>query len=417
MPLINKTASAWTPARFSITAFFALDGFLFAGWVVRIPAVKADVHASAGQLGLALLCVSIGAVVAMGPVGRLCVRYGTPRVIAGSALVLCGAVALPAQAHSLLALGGALLLFGAGYGAMNVGINSAAVDLVASIRRPVMPAFHAAYSMGGLAGASLGGLLASHLTVTQHLGMLAVFGLVVSIAAGVPLLRSGVAPARDDQPDERPEPAEAPGEPAVGGAGARSGIAVLVLLLGLVALCDAYGEGALADWGTLHLSSDLHATASVAAAGFAAYSLAMTAGRLSGTRLVERFGPVRIMVSGAGLACAGMVVAALSPWLPMALGGFLLVGLGLANIFPLAIDRAGALDGPKGVATASMLGYGGMVVGPPIIGVLAQGVGLPLALLSVAVLAGLAGVAAMAVQRAGGRAEADSVAEVAASVS
>ncbi|MFC1421173.1 MFS transporter [Streptacidiphilus cavernicola] len=404
MPQINKTVvsdsapaaspSTWTTARVALTAFFALDGFLFAGWVVRIPAIKAQVHASAGQLGLALLCVSIGAVLVMGPVGRLCVRYGNHPVIAAAGIVVCAAVALPPQTHSVLALGGALLLFGAGYGAMNVGINSAAVDLIASIRRPVMPAFHAAYSMGGLIGASLGGLLASHLTASQHLGLLAVFGLAVTAAAGVPLLRHRVAPAAGAVvKDSAASPAaELPKGPVL-----------LVLLLGLVALCDAYGEGALADWGTLHLSSDLHATASVAAAGFAAYSLAMTTGRLSGTRLVERFGPTQVMVGGSALASAGMLVAALSPWLPLALGGFLLVGLGLSNIFPLAIDRAGALNGPKGVATASILGYGGMVFGPPIIGFLAQGLGLPLALLSVAVLAALAGVAALAVRRATAR--------------
>jgi MFS family permease len=120
---------------------------------------------------------------------------------------------------------------------------------------------------------------------------------------------------------------------------------------------------------------------------------------------VERFGPTRVLVTGAGVACGGMLVAALSPWLPLALAGFLLVGLGLANIFPLAIDRAGALNGPKGVATASMLGYGGMVLGPPIIGFLAQGVGLPTALVSVAVLAGLAGVAALVVRRASAASE------------
>lgn len=401
MPRINKTtvstspttaasgpAPSRTPARFALTAFFALDGFLFAGWVVRIPAVKAQVAASPGQLGLALLCVSIGAVAVMAPIGRLCLRYGTHRVIASSAVFLCASVALPAQAHSLLGLSGALLLFGAGYGAMNVGINSAAVDLVNAIRRPVMPMFHAAYSMGGLVGAGLGGLLALHLTAAQHLGLLAGFGLLVTVAAGTPLLRHPIAVA------ERVEPA------AGSGAAPMRGPMLLVLLLGVVALCDAYGEGALADWGTLHLSEDLHATASVAAAGFAAYSLAMTAGRLSGTRLVERYGATRVLVTGAGLACAGMLVAALSPWLPLALAGFLLVGIGLANIFPLAIDRAGALNGPQGVATASMLGYGGMVLGPPIIGFLAQGVGLPRALLSVALLAALAGVAAIAVQRA-----------------
>ena len=389
--------SAWPPVRIALTAFFALDGFLFAGWVVRIPAIKSAVHASAGELGLALLCVSVGAVLVMTWVGRLCLRFGNHPVTVASAVVLCASVALPPQAHSVWSLGGVLLVFGAGYGAVNVGINSAAVDLVAAARRPVMPAFHAAYSLGGLIGASLGGLLATHLSPARHLGLMAVFGLAVTAAAGVPLIRHRVTVPEDPTaPEPTPEAAasSAPSTAAV------RGPMMLVLLLGVVALCDAYGEGALADWGTLHLSADLHATASVAAGGFAAYSLAMTTGRLSGTRLVERFGPTRVLVTGAGVASGGMLVAALSPWLPLALAGFLLVGLGLANIFPLAIDRAGALNGPKGVATASMLGYGGMVLGPPIIGFLAQGVGLPTALVSVAVLAGLAGVAALVVRRA-----------------
>ncbi|MEY9965077.1 MFS family permease [Streptacidiphilus sp. MAP12-16] len=415
MPPINKSAvsvaspppiseSAWSPARIALTAFFAMDGFLFAGWVVRIPAIKAEVHASAGQLGLALLCVSAGAVAVMAPVSRLCLRFGNHPVTVAAAVLLCAAVALPAQVHSVLGLGGVLLLFGAGYGAVNVGINSAAVDLVAAAGRPVMPAFHAAYSLGGLIGAGLGGLLATVLTPAQHLGLIAVFGLAVTAAAGLPLLRHRVVPPQEVEAEtpKQATPTTATPTTATPTAVVR-GPLLLVLLLGLVALCDAYGEGALADWGTLHLSADLHATASVAAAGFAAYSLAMTTGRLGGTRLVERFGPTRVLVTGAGVACGGMLVAALSPWLPLALAGFLLVGLGLANIFPLAIDRAGALNGPKGVATASMLGYGGMVLGPPIIGFLAQGVGLPSALLSVALLAGLAGVAALAVQRAADR--------------
>ncbi|WP_034091107.1 MFS transporter [Streptacidiphilus albus] len=410
MPQINKTAvtpvasaaphtrrpTEWSANRIALTAFFALDGLVFAGWVVRIPAVKAAVHASPADLGLALLCVSIGAIVTMGPVGRLVLRHGTARVTLVGAVTMCGSVALPPQVHTVLGLSGALLLFGAGFGTMNVALNSAAVDLVAVIRRPVMPTFHAAYSLGGLIGAALGGVLTRSLTAAQHLGLMAAFGLLVTAAAGPVLLRTHPAPVAAAEPED-PAPAPADGRlPA-------AGPFLLVLLLGLVALCDAYGEGALADWGTLHLTADLHTSASVAAAGFAAYSLAMTTGRFSGTRLVERFGATRVMVGGSGLAAAGMLVGALSPSLPLVLGGFLLVGLGLSNIFPLAIDRAGALDGPKGVATASMLGYGGMVLGPPVIGFLAQGIGLPHALLSVALLAALSGCCTLAVRRAAAR--------------
>ncbi len=388
-----------------ITAFFALDGFVFAGWVVRIPAVKADVHASAGVLGLALLCVSAGAILTMGPVGRLCIRYGNHRVTVAAAVVLCGSVALPAQVHSAAGLSGVLLVFGTGFGGLNVALNSAAVDLIAVIRRPVMPSFHAAYSLGGLLGATLGGLLATQLSAAAHLGLMAGLGLAATAALAVPLLRHHVPPAPRPAEDGAgtgagTDRAAGTGDGTGSAASAARGPMLLVLLFGLVALCDAYGEGALADWGTLHLTADVHASASVAAAGFASYSLAMTAGRLSGTRLIERFGPTRIMVGGSAVATVGMLVAALSPWLPAVLAGFLLVGLGLANIFPLAINGAGTLNGPKGVATASTLGYGGMVLGPPLIGFLAQLIGLPDALLSVALLAALSGVAALAVRRA-----------------
>ena len=415
MPQINKVAvgvnhssasprsTEWPIARSVVTAFFALDGFVFAGWVVRIPTVKADVHASAGVLGLALLCVSVGAVITMGPVGKLCVRFGTHRVAVAASVLLCASVALPAQVHSAPALGGVLLLFGAGFGAMNVALNSRALEVIAAVGRPVMPSFHAAYSLGGLIGASLGGLLASQLSASAQLGLMAVAGLAITAALTVPLLRhpirpveraEGALPSADASADST--------SPAAAAASVARGPLLLVLLFGLVALCDAYGEGALADWGTLHLTADVHASASIAATGFAAYSLAMTAGRLSGTRLIERFGSTRILVGGSAVATLGMLVAALSPWLPVVLAGFLLVGIGLANIFPLAINGAGTLDGPRGVATASMLGYGGMVLGPPIIGLLAQEIGLPHALLSVALLAALSGVAALAVRRAAG---------------
>jgi MFS family permease len=383
----TRAARSWPVARVALTGFFALDGFLFAGWVVRIPEIKAQVHASPALLGLALLCVSAGAVAAMGPVGRLCIRFGNHAVTVAACVLLCLSVALPPLTHSVLALGGVLLLFGAGYGAMNVGINSAAVDFVRAAGRPVMPSFHAAYSLGGLLGATVGGLLAPVLTPTQHLGLLAAGGLAVTAWAGRALLRHEVGHADD-----------ARAEATSAGSSAGAGVALLVVLLGVVALCDAYGEGSMADWGALHLRQDLHASSAVAAAGFAVYSLTMTVGRLSGTRLVERFGATRLLVAGAAIASVGMVAAAVSPSLPLALAGFLLVGLGLANIFPLAIDRAGALRGPRGVATASTLGFGGMVAGPPVIGFLAQAFGLPLALLSVALLIALAGVSALVVR-------------------
>ncbi|MBB5809232.1 MFS transporter [Streptomyces collinus] len=368
-----------TRLRIALTVFFALDGFVFAGWVVRIPAVKAQTGASASALGLALLGVSAGAVVTMTLTGRLCRRFGNHRVTVVCAVLLSLSVALPPLTHSVLALGLVLLLFGAAYGGINVAFNSAAVELVAALRRPVMPSFHAAFSLGGMVGAGLGGLVAGVLSPTRHLLLLTLVGLVVTAVAGPTLLRH-----EPPAPPERDLPAEgAPRRPDRRTRG-------LVIVFGVIAGCTAYGEGALADWGALHLEQDLNASAGAAAAGYSCFALAMTVGRLTGTTLLERLGRTRTVVAGGTIAAAGMLLGSLAPSLWAALLGYAITGIGLANLFPVAVERAGALAGPGGVATASTLGYGGMLLGPPAIGFMADWFTLPAALTSVAVLAAVA---------------------------
>ncbi|MFE9855333.1 MFS transporter [Streptomyces sp. NPDC005780] len=356
--------------------FFALDGFLFAGWVVRIPAIKQQTGASASTLGLALLGVSAGAVITMMLTGRLCRRFGSHPVAVVCGVLLPLSIALPAQTHSALSLGLVLLVFGAAYGGMNVAMNSAAVDLVAALRRPVMPSFHAAFSLGGMIGAGLGGLVAGGLSPSAHLLCLTGIGLLVTAYWGPVLLR---------YPSLKPAPATAVGEEVSHRLTGRARRAVL--LFGVIALCTAYGEGALADWGALHLEQDLHAHPGVAAAGYSLFALAMTAGRLTGTALLERLGQTRTLVAGGGTAAAGMLLGSLAPTAWLALIGFAVTGLGLANIFPVAVGRAGELAGPGGVAAASTLGYGGMLLGPPSIGFLADWFSLPVALTTVALLA------------------------------
>lgn len=388
VPLLNKLRTAvpggpggntappsLSPLRAALTLFFALDGFIFAGWVVRIPAIKEQTGSSASDLGLALLGVSAGAVVTMTLTGRLCRRFGSHPVTVASGALLALSIALPPLTHSALTLGLVLLAFGAAYGGINVAMNSAAVDLVAAMRRPVMPSFHAAFSLGGMIGAGLGGLVAGGLSPTAHLLGLTGIGLLVTAAAGRVLLRHA-APVTG-------RTATAPGPRRLQGRTRQ-----LVVLFGVIALCTAYGEGAMADWGALHLEQDLHAHPGIAAAGYSLFALAMTAGRLSGTALLERLGQTRTLVAGGTTAAAGMLLGALAPTAWLALLGFAVAGLGLANIFPVAVARAGALAGPGGVAAASTLGYGGMLLGPPTIGFLADWFSLPVALTTVAALAG-----------------------------
>ncbi|MGQ4434919.1 MFS transporter [Streptomyces sp. SAS_260] len=430
-----------TRLRITLTAFFALDGFIFAGWVVRIPAIKEQTGASASTLGLALLGVSAGAVITMMLTGRLCHRYGNHQVTVVCAVLLSLSVSLPPLTHSALTLGLVLLVFGAAYGGINVAFNSAAVDLVRAMRRPIMPSFHAAFSLGGMVGAGLGGLVAGALTPTQHLFGLTLIGLLVTALVGRSLLRQKPPAFPDDVPKDSPddspqgsqkhaptdslkgssrrEPESSPdrspdrssedsphpsptGSPDHTPRHSPSPNASppprrlntrtrgLVFTFGLIALCTAFGEGALADWSALHLEQDLDATAGAAAIGYSCFALAMTVGRLSGTRLLERLGRTRTLVSGGTTAAAGMLLGALAPSLWLAVLGFVITGLGLANLFPVAVERAGTLAGPDGVAIASTLGYGGMLLGPPAIGFMADWYSLPAALTSVAVLAAVA---------------------------
>ena len=382
--------------RAALCAVFAIHGFIFASWAIRIPAIKAQTGTSPAALGLALLGLSAGAVATMLLAGALCRRFGNVRMTVVSAGLLSATLVLPALAGSALALGLLLAVFGAAYGCLNVAMNSVAVDLVAALRRPVMPGFHAAWSFGGLAGAALGGLLAAHLSPLRHLLLIALAGLAASAVAGRVLL-TGEAALHDAVAEAVPAPtgtaragtaragtARAGTARAGTGADGRAGAAWrealrtmrIVGLFGLIALCAAYDEGAIGDWSALHLRQDLGAGAALAAAGYAAFALAEASGRLAGTALLERFGRTRVLILGGLTACAGMLLASLASYVWLALAGFAATGLGLANLFPAAIARAGRLAGSTGVALTSLLGYSGFLLGPPAIGFLASRAGL-----------------------------------------
>ena len=399
--------------RTALCAVFAVHGFIFASWAVRIPAIKQQAGASSAALGLALLGLSAGAVATMMLAGALGRRFGAARLTVASCVLLCGTLLLPPQAHSAVTLGLALLVFGGAYGCLNVAMNTVAVEIVAALRRPVMPGFHAAWSFGGLAGAGLGALVAPHLSPARQLLLVALAGLLVTAIAGPALLtrtirvpdgqpdadllassgptaddRASLAPPgppADDRPraDDRP-PADDRGRPAWRRA-VRTGR--VVGLFGLIALCAAYDEGAIGDWGALHLRQDLGAGAGLAATGYAAFALAEASGRLSGTWLLERLGRTRVLVLGGLTACAGMLLASLAPDVGLALAGFAVTGLGLANLFPAAMTRAGLLAGSSGIALAATLGYTGFLLGPPAIGFLASKFGLRAGLTTLSFLA------------------------------
>ncbi|MCF7549760.1 MFS transporter [Pseudonocardia sp. WMMC193] len=392
-----------TGARNPVMALFALAGAVFGSWAARIPDVTEQVGATHATLGVALLCVSLGALASMQLTGLLATRFGAGRVAVFGSFAVCVVVPLPGLAGSIPTLCAALLVFGACTGLVNVAINSAGVAVEARRPdRPLLPFLHAAFSLGGLVGAAVGGVATALGPVLPHLVGVGLVGLGVT-AWTRPALRDLGLPAT--RPHDRSEGhANAPSttppthstttpptnvtEPLAPprSRDARRGRG-LVVLLGLIAGCTAFGEGAITDWGALHLQETLGAGPALAAAGYSCFSLAMACGRLAGGVLLRRIGQTRLLAGGGGLAAAGMSLALLTGSPELALAGFVLVGLGLANLFPVAIARAGAHSGARGVGLASTVGYTGLLGGPPVIGFVAEQAGLPTALALVPVLA------------------------------
>jgi MFS family permease len=364
--------------RVAVAALFVLDGVVFGSWAARVPAVATQVGATHSALGVALLCLSAGALVSMSVTGRWAARWGSGPVSAAAGLAVCATAVLPGLAPSVPVLCLALLLFGAATGMVNVAANSLGVEVEARAGRPLLPGLHAGFSLGGLGGALLGGAAAALFGVAPHLALVAAGGFALMGWLLPALLaaphRPAPRPRTDAAPERRP----------------RRTTAALVVL-GVVAGCTAFGEGALTDWGALLLREELGATVTLGALGYACFASAMACGRLAGGRLLLALGERRLLVGGTVLAAAGGALAVAAPSLEFALAGFVLVGLGLANVFPLAVARAGTIGGASGIALATTVGYTGLLGGPPAIGLLAEHVGLPLALSSVSLLALLAG--------------------------
>lgn len=369
--------------RAAITALFFVNGMAMASWFVRIPAIKSGLGISAGELSIALLSVAVGSILMMGLASRLVERFGASRVLMGGAPLLCVGLSLPALAPSLFALCMAGLVLGAGNGLMNVSLNSRASELEREYGRPIMSSFHALFSVGGFVAATLGGVVASlGVAAPLHLPITAV-ALAFASAALFPLL------ARDGR-------GETEAETSADGADGRFSLpSPTILLLGVVGFCMLFGEGAMADWSAVYLR-EMGTTEGVAAAGYALFSLAMAAGRFSGDKLTEVLGAASLVRLGGMLGALGLAVVLFSGWAPLALLGFLVVGLGFSTVFPLALSAAGEAGRTPSAAIAfvSACGYGGFLLGPPVIGFFAELTSLTVSLATVIVLSVMVAIAA-----------------------
>jgi MFS family permease len=373
----GTVATPW-PQRLATLGIFVANGMGIGCWAAAIPRVKADLALSDGTLSVALLAFAAGAIIAMPLMGLFSnrLRSGPASVIAG--LGFAAALAALGFAGSLETLSAATFLAGATHGAADVAMNANASDLERRWGRPIMSSFHAGFSLGGAAGAVLGGWLGELGTVWGLLGPALLASLLVAVAA--PFLAhegGGFGGAAFAAPSRR------------------------LLPLAALAFVSMSTEGAVGDWsGTYLARSGVAPSAAVAA--YAAFSLLMVTGRIVGDRIVAAAGTRTTVGLGALVAAAGLAISAASPGLMGGVVGFALVGAGLANVVPVIFSVAGR-TGPSsavGIASAATSGYAGLLIGPVVIGAVASAANLRSAIVMLAAVALIA--AAFASSRAGG---------------
>ena len=373
-------------ARLATFAYFTLNGFLLGMWVVHIPAVEQRVGIGHALLGWLLLLLGGGAFVGMQIVGPLSDRLGVRTVVPLSAALCSVAAVLPGLAVDAWTLGAALFAFGLGNGFLDVSMNAHAVQVERGYGRPVMSAFHATFSVGGVIAAVIGArTLGLGWSPAATLTATAVLGLAAAAAAAGGLLRPGpVGPVGPVGP-EHPEASEAAAGPVRTPVRTPGRIWLLAVLALMLMLC----EGVANDWSVLHLQDVLGAAPATAALAYGGYSTAMTAGRLVADRVAARIGPAALLRYGAALASAGLTLAALSDRVVPALAGWALFGIGVSGCIPQLFSAAGHADPAAAGANVSRvagLGYLGMLAGPAIIGPLTRVAPLNLVLLLPAAL-------------------------------
>ena len=372
-------------ARTAVGACFFVNAVLYANLIPRFPEVKAELGLSNSALGTALAALPLGALLAGLSSAPLIRRFGSGRVASVGLTLLAAAVWAAAAAPNWPALAGALLLAGALDAVVDVAQNAHGLRVQRGYGRSILNAFHGVWSIGAVTGGLLGSAAAGlGIPVSVHLG-------VVALAFGIPaLLGPRVLLSGPDDADR----ADATGTAEAGDAAPRPlrRTAILAMAaLGILAACGAFVEDAGGSWSALYLRDELTAGAATAGLGFVALSTAMTIGRLTGDRAVDRFGQRRVVRAGGALTAAGMGLALALPSIGTAVLGFALAGLGVATLVPAVYHAADELPGLRrglGLAVVNWLLRIGFLVSPLLIGVLADASSLRVALLTV-VLAGL----------------------------
>ncbi|MGU9807819.1 MFS transporter [Pseudomonas rhizophila] len=340
---------------------YLIAGVGIAAWAPLVPYAKVRANLDEGTLGLLLLCLGVGSILAMPISGALAARFGCRRVLSGGTILICLALPALATMTSLPWLVAALFLFGAGLGTVDSTVNLQAVIVERASGKTMMSGFHGMFSLGGIIGAAgvsaLLGLGISPLGAT----------LVVNALLLVALFKAA--------PHLLPYGSESSGPAFAIPHG-------VVLFIGILCFIVFLAEGAVLDWSAVFLTAERGVETAYAGLGYAAFALTMTVGRLTGDSVVHRLGARRVIIYGGATAAAGFLLATLAPMWQAALLGYALVGAGCSNIVPVlytAVGKQTLMPEAIAVPAITTIGYAGILAGPALIGFVAHGSSLSFA--------------------------------------
>lgn len=353
--MARRIREAW----WATLGVFLVHGLVVSTWVSRIPAIKANLGLNDAVFGLTLLASAIGAICGIPLAGWLVNRWGSKKTTASSSLAFCMALVLPAIATNAARLGATLFAFGALAAMMDVSMNAQGVKVENQWGKPTMSRFHALFSVGGMAGAGVGGFVAAHnIHPFAHFVASSAVNLI-AIASFSPFLLE----THDHRlPSGQPRFQE-------------KKIPQVLLVLSGIGFCILLSEGAMADWTAVYLRQVLYAGPGRAAAGYSVFSAAMAIFRFLGDLITARLGALRSVRAGSLVAAGGMLWALSAQSPGWALPGFAATGAGLSVIIPLVFGAGGrvkAVSTGAGIATVTGLGYLGFIAGPPTIGFASQ---------------------------------------------
>lgn len=358
--------------RIAIKIAFFINGFIYANWVSRLPRIQELYQADNGTIGFVLLASSIGAVGAMPFTGWVIIKNGSRRITLVAVLLYCIIVPVIPFMPGIAALIGLYFIMGIVTGMLDVAMNAQAVMLEKLYNKPIMTSFHALFSIGMMLGAWSGALFTDlHFDLSNHFIIVVCFALVA------------VGWASRNLVYDKPDPSLKHDGPLF-----RLPNAALISI-GIITFCCMLGEGSMSNWSVNYMENIAHASQSLAPIGLSAFATAMTIGRIFGDRIRLMFGDRKMIIGGGFLATIGLLTTLLFPDPYPSIVGFFLVGLGLSSIVPIAYSIAGnakSLPSGVGLAMVTTVGYSGFLVGPPIIGLLANWQTLQFALVFVLLL-------------------------------